>query len=751
MNLFSGSADLKPGACHAAKGREELSLCLANRSAALFHLCLYQECLQDISWALDQGYPIHLQQKLLNRRAQCLNRLGQKKQGKEDGIHSTIKTINAEHQQQLPQRYGSIPSASPAVTLQFSPSKGRHLLAAEDIAAGEVVLEEKAFSFVLIPGGAPVARPENDNSKMLGMGAFNTEEQLCHSCLQQTFNPLPCQGCSYARYCSEQCRKEAWAGYHCSECPVGGELRAAGVLAHLALRVALKAGLDEIKNVRRDRVRQTNRVLYTTKGNWKSIKSEGNDDEGNLSDELSVLDVSQQGKETGRDTESQNSTSIQGCDTSGCYLGDSYISVHHLLPHVSEHESGLRFLCMVTIATLCLRLQEMGPSPELWKGLNQMSDNNSGQSQAQEEDSRGWSPELTMLGTAALRHMLQLRCNAQAVTILKEKGLPDSTVQSIQEVRIATAIFPTLSLLNHSCSPNTSVTFQTDPASDQSEASLVPRSSTITSTAVTVTVRTTLAVKAGQELLHCYGPHCSRMPLKDRQRLLQDQYFFLCRCTACCLELESEGKAKSKTASPGFLCVQCGSTLQVTSEISCGDDGFLCSSTSCGFQLSKADLSRRLQDLQGHLDQAKWLLDRSRPAEALRRLQAATSQASQFLPETHPVRGELADTSARAYATMGETQATYVTVHLLSHGSWGQAAVQLRCSVAAVRAQYGEDSVELGHQLFKLAQLHFNGREPQLALEVIPKARHLLSLHCSSRCEELMELQAMEDCLWGLL
>lgn len=42
-------------------------------------------------------------------------------------------------------------------------------------------------------------------------------------------------------------------------------------------------------------------------------------------------------------------------------------------------------------------------------------------------------------------------------------------------------------------------------------------------------------------------------------------------------------------------------------------------------------------------------------------------------------------------------------------GDWRQAAAQLRCSVAAIRAQYGEESVELGRQLYKLAQLHFNG------------------------------------------
>ncbi|KAL0182883.1 hypothetical protein M9458_022258, partial [Cirrhinus mrigala] len=69
------------------------------------------------------------------------------------------------------------------------------------------------------------------------------------------------------------------------------------------------------------------------------------------------------------------------------------------------------------------------------------------------------------------------------------------------EIRIATAIFPVLSLLNHSCSPNTSISFntgfQTDPLNQFGPE--IPRSG------VTVTVRASKDLTAGQEILHCYG------------------------------------------------------------------------------------------------------------------------------------------------------------------------------------------------------------------------------------------------------
>lgn len=40
--------------------------------------------------------------------------------------------------------------------------------------------------------------------------------------------------------------------------------------------------------------------------------------------------------------------------------------------------------------------------------------------------------------------------------------------------------------------------------------------------------------------------------------------------------------------------------------------------------------------------------------EALKILKSATSQANSILTETHPLQGELADATARVYATTGQ-------------------------------------------------------------------------------------------------
>lgn len=84
-------------------------------------------------------------------------------------------------------------------------------------------------------------------------------------------------------------------------------------------------------------------------------------------------------------------------------------------------------------------------------------------------------------------------------------------MQSSREIRIATAIFPTLSLLNHSCCPNTSLVFGTGTSADLSGSDLSAEFSEdvaecrSTACGVTVTVRAAKEIADGQEILHCYG------------------------------------------------------------------------------------------------------------------------------------------------------------------------------------------------------------------------------------------------------
>ncbi|XP_061659341.1 SET and MYND domain-containing protein 4 isoform X3 [Syngnathoides biaculeatus] len=579
------------GVCLAPQSSVELSLCYANRSAALYHLHRYQEALDDAAEAERNNYPSALAHKLEKRRTQCLARLSSSelRAGQEEGARSGM---------------------SPKVTVRFSLEKGRHVVASETIQAGEVILSERPYGLVLVPSSSG--------------SAFGSEHRRCHACLKLMWRPVPCDGCSYARYCTANCKDHAWEEHHRWECPLSAHLTVLGVMSHLALRVALKAGPKSIRHA-----------------------------------------------------------SGAGAEIPPDPSGPVYERVSCLLHHSDRQSASMRFLSAITMATLCLELSEAG------RQVDAVRD--------RAVEDQGWR----LLGGAALRHLLQLRCNAQAVVMLEEQGSSDAVVLSSQERRVATAIFPTLSLFNHSCRPNTSLTFGDGGV---------------------VTVRASRDVNAGQEVLHCYGPHVGRMAAGERRGLLQEQYFFLCRCEAC----EEEGAPGiSRDGGSGLLCADCHASLASSSvgDLEC---------RSCGFAASRADLAERLRDVRRDLDQAVELLEKGEPGEALALLERSGRCAGATLPHTHELQGRMDDTLARAHAT---------------NGNWSRAALHLERSNVGVIARFGSDSVEMARQLAKLAQLHFNAGSRASALSVIPEARRLLSLHCGALCPEVQELQAMEDCL----
>ncbi|XP_061787282.2 SET and MYND domain-containing protein 4 [Nerophis lumbriciformis] len=569
------------GVCFAPPSSEHLSLCYANRSAALYHLRHYQEALDDVEAAKRSEYPAHLLHKLEKRRTQCV-------------AHLSPSDAPA-----APPAAPPTSGLSPHAAVEVSPKKGRHLVAAKGIPAGEVILSERPYGCVLIPGGK----------------VFGRECRRCHRCLIQTLRPVPCRGCAYSRYCSSACQTLAWEEHHRWECPLGPRLQAAGVMSQLALRVALTAGAENIR---------------------------------------------------------------AAAESSEC-ADYAYTRVFRLLHHSARQSPDMRFLCAVTVATLSLELDGDG-------------------------DGDGGA-EWRLLGSAALRHLLQLRCNAQAVITLQHQGPSDAPVQSSQEERVATALFPTLSLLNHACCPNTSLAFSVGEPPG---------------VGVAVTVRASRSVSPGQEVTHCYGPHSSRMVARERRRLLLEQYYFLCECGACVRAEDEQVRREGGTS--GLLCAECKDSPLMK------DAGGDLKCSSCGCLVSSSEVTRRLQEVQQDLDLAVDLMEKQRPGEALVLLEKSDG----MLAETHPLQGQLADAMARAHATMGQ---------------WRRAAAHVERSAAAIGAQFGEESVEKARQLFKLAQLHFNGAATSSALAVIPEARRLLCRHCGPHCAEVQELGAMEECL----
>ncbi|NXP79315.1 SMYD4 protein, partial [Ramphastos sulfuratus] len=697
-------------ASHEVPGSPDVSICFANRSAALFHLGRFEVCLEDIARAESHGYPDRLLPKVLLRKVECLLCLGRLQDAADtlsvvenkigvDGnmtspTHQTLlKKVNQlkdkiregescpepaqeacadiQRKSDIWEENASISGASSSLSLKFNRERGRHLVASQDILPGQSLLKEEAFVSVLCPG-------ENfhlqDSSETTWDTQVTNADLYCHCCLRQLLASVPCYGCSYAKYCSQNCADMAWEQYHRTECSLGALLLTLGIFCHVALRTVLLAGFAEVSRL----------------VEWSH---DGGKDLHNPEARCRILGEAP-------DT-TAGTRGIPGCDDDGQYQS-SYQSVFNLLPHAEKHSPEHKFLCLFSVVAVCQQLQEAGPEAAV---LNQKSSEKGSKPNMCEQTLGELSAELKTLAEAMLRHMLQLQCNAQAITVMQELGSGDGAVVKKQPVRLATAFFPVLSLLNHSCCPNISVSFS----------------------GTAVTVRASQSIPSGQEIFHCYGPHHCRMRVAERQQLLS-QYFFECRCQACLDELESGVKSVMSTRN-SFCCPSCRAPMQV------GEDVLCCSEEACAISVSRESLSRRLGDLKQQINMALELLRDRKADQAIRMLLKCQMDARNFLSPEHLLMGEMEDHLAQVYATLGK---------------WQEAARHLERSIEIVEMHHGPSSVELGHELFKLAQVLFNGFAVSEALSTIQRAEEILSVHCGPQSTQIQELQEMKTCLSDL-
>ncbi|XP_009285812.1 PREDICTED: SET and MYND domain-containing protein 4 [Aptenodytes forsteri] len=694
-------------ASHELPGSPEVSVCFANRSAALFHLGRFEVCLEDIARAESHGYPDRLLPKVLLRKAECLLCLGRLQDAADalsvvenkiamDGIMTSpthqalLKKLSqlkikihekeswpepareacgdAERKSEIWEENDSISGASSSLSLNFDIERGRHLVASQDILPGQSLLKEEAFVSVLCPGESFLLQ---DSSETAWDTRVTNADLYCHRCLRQLLASVPCRGCSYAKYCSQNCADVAWEQYHRTECSLGALLLTLGVFCHVALRTVLLAGFAEVSRL----------VEWSHSGDLHNPEARCK--------HLSEAPGTRAG-----------TRGIPGCNDNGQYQS-SYQAVFNLLPHAEKHSPEHKFLCMLSVVAICKQLQEAGLEVAV---LNQESSEKWSRPKICEKTSDELSPELKIMAEAMLRHVLQLQCNAQAITVMQESGSRDCAVVNKKPVRLATAFFPVLSLLNHACCPNISVSFSGTAA----------------------TVRASQPIPSGQEIFHCYGPHRCRMRVAERQQLLS-QYFFECRCQACLDELESDVKSVVSVRN-SFCCPSCQAPIQ-------GEDMLCCSNEACAISVSRESLSHRLRDLQQQIKKALELLRDRKADQAIKMLLKCRMDAGNFLSPEHLLMGEMEDHLAQVYATLGK---------------WQEAARHLERSIEIVEMHHGPSSVEIGHELFKLAQILFNGFAVSEALSTIQRAEEILSVHCGPQSTQIQELQEMKTCLLEL-
>ena len=197
--------------------------------------------------------------------------------------------------------------------------------------------------------------------------------------------------------------------------------------------------------------------------------------------------------------------------TTLCELQDKSASAEHirsLQAHLEQTSSSVltELILLASLAALCCRHHTIhAPSAD-------------GSNSAPMPSSITEAPSAGAILTA----LLQIHINGLAVVPQRHSHAKD---------RIALAVYPTASLINHSCQPNVALAF------DGTE----------------LTARAIQPLQAGQAVLHCYGPQKGELVTPLRRQQLQEQYHFLCQCPSCVRGFDS-----AEQAMVGLQCLDSG-------------------------------------------------------------------------------------------------------------------------------------------------------------------------------------------------
>lgn len=179
-NWMSAMALYNDSLRFAEQGSSNIGLTYANRSACFLELKMYNECLIDIKFAKEAGFPADLMPKLERREAECLERIEKGDYGELD-----LKlSYDADEK---------FPCLSNVIEFKQNAIGECWAFAKEDIEAGSTIAIEKTYN-----------------------GCVRSEYgSRCNICMKDKTNLVPCTKCTLAMFCSEECKKNVLHDYEC--------------------------------------------------------------------------------------------------------------------------------------------------------------------------------------------------------------------------------------------------------------------------------------------------------------------------------------------------------------------------------------------------------------------------------------------------------------------------------------------------------------------------------------------------------
>ena len=495
------------------------------RSAAFFHLKQFRSSIADVDNAILTGYPSNSLHKLLERKGKCLLLSGEK--------HAAIEVLNSARQALL--EHSNIPQSKPQNFLAFTDqliSDSSHSSNDTDI-SNKIHRLHDPLPNIEEKGGkmqcaAAFVRLAHDDNRGRGLyltrdveaGQLLMVEKPYMSVVLNNYSP------SHCNYCCSRC----FSGIPCRHC------------------------VD---------------VVYCSEQCRMNAHRDNHQTECGLLQVFDSLDIGlghlayKVVSKVGWHYISQH-TELFSQSASGCaYLGsevcstDDYMTTFYLLGHSEKRSIGDLWRRAVKSAFLALCLDTAGflhkqPADHTYC------------------DKNGEDDDLNHLAGHILHHLMMLPCNAHEVSEMAINWTEPSASKTLE---IGSAIYPVLSLINHSCDPS------------------VVRHSYSNM----CVVRAIRNISAGEELLDNYGALYPIMDRLSRQQHLQNQYFFQCACIACSEDWPMYPDIPTDTVS--FNCEMCRAGLSLP-PLQCADSmkGIACK--QCGHRQDLRKLIMKVAALE---------------------------------------------------------------------------------------------------------------------------------------------------------
>ncbi|CAH1397214.1 unnamed protein product [Nezara viridula] len=260
---------------------------------------------------------------------------------------------------------------------------------------------------------------------------------------------------------------------------------------------------------------------------------------------------------------------------------------------------------------------------------------------------------LLNFGGILLLHISQLICNGHAITDIESQFDSVSHLLIEDQVRVATAIYPAASMMNHSCDPSIVNSFF--------ESLLIVRSSK--------------NLKKGDEVYNCYGPMVQKMNYEERQELLRSQYMFVCDCEGC--------DKKMGPVSDSIICHYCSAQLLFGSK--------LCN--NCSKKVNIEVLKSELDTARDYFEEGRKLMGTGKFSDAYDLFKKSLAKYLKHCHKNHQKNLQCRDSLARICANLGREEEAYEYI------------IQ---NIVCIEDIYGEGAVELGQEILKLLTVATN-------------------------------------------